>query len=98
MQLHVVSAKTYVLVWFVLIILTVITVWIAEFDFGKLNTVVAMSVAGLKAFLVASIFMGLKYSSGLTKVWAVTGIIFLIIMFGLTMGDYVSRWFTVQGW
>ena len=55
-------------------------------------------VAGLKAFLVISIFMGVRYNTPLTKVVVVAGFFWLLIMFGLTMGDYISRpWIGIPG-
>jgi len=35
--------------------------------------------------------MHVKYSSRLTKLVVVSGVFFLIVLFGLTMADYASR-------
>ncbi len=104
---HIITpVRTYVLVWVALIILTFATVYVARIDFGHsfgpqwefINTVVAMGVAITKASLVVLIFMGVRYNTPLTKVVVVSGFIWLIIMFGLTMGDYMSRaWLGVPG-
>jgi cytochrome c oxidase subunit IV len=104
---HIITpVRTYVLVWVALIVLTFATVYVARIDFGHsfgprwefINTVVAMGVAIIKASLVVLIFMGVRYNTPLTKVVVVSGFIWLLIMFGLTMGDYMSRaWLGVPG-
>lgn len=104
---HVITpVLSYVLVWLTLIILTLATVYVARIDFGHsfgpnyafINTVVAMGVAVTKASLVVLIFMGVRYNTPLTKVVVLSGFFWLIIMFGLTMGDYASRaWMGVPG-
>ena len=48
---------------------TAITVAVAFVDLGPLNTVVALTIAILKATLVVLFFMHVKYSTRLT--WAV---------------------------
>src|SRR4029453_63207 len=97
---------TYVLVWVTLIVLTIATVYVARIDFchsfgsqwAFINTVVAMGVAITKASLVVLIFMGVRYNTPLTKVVVLSGFFWLLIMFGLTMGDYMSRsWLGVPG-
>jgi hypothetical protein len=42
--------------------------------------------------------MGLRYNTPLTKVVAVAGLFWLMIMFGLSMSDYLTRgWMGVPG-
>jgi cytochrome c oxidase subunit 4 len=83
--------RTYVAVFVALIVLTVITYVVATFDFGLLNTPIALAVAGAKAALVVLIFMGVRYNTPLTKTAVVTGLFFLLIMFALTLNDYLTR-------
>ena len=63
----------------------------ATIDFGVLNTPIALAVALLKASLVVIYFMGLRYNTPLTKVVAVAGFFWLVILFGLTLNDYLTR-------
>ena len=47
---HEIGPKTLIIVWVVLTILTVVTVYIAAVDFGRaLNIIVAMVIASVKA-------------------------------------------------
>jgi cytochrome c oxidase subunit 4 len=96
---HVVTpVRTYVTVFVMLLMFTGITYWVAQHDYGSLNTPIALGVAVFKASLVIIYFMGVRYNTPLTKVVVVAGFFWLLIMFGLTMGDYVSRsWLGVPG-
>ena len=50
-----------------------------------------MSIACTKGLLVVLYFMHVKYSSKLTWVFAGSGVLWLLILFALTLSDYVSR-------
>ena len=90
--------RTYVTVFVALLVLTATTVWVAQHDFGAFNTPVALGVAAFKASLVVIYFMGVRHNTPLTKVVVISGFFWLLILFGLTMGDYVSRsWLGVPG-
>ena len=99
MSEHVITpVKTYVATFGALLILTAITYLVATQDFGWLNTPIALAVAFLKATLVVIYFMGLRYNTPLTKTVAVGGFFWLIILFGITMTDYLTRtWIGVPG-
>ncbi|MCR4375022.1 MAG: cytochrome C oxidase subunit IV family protein, partial [Acidobacteria bacterium] len=88
---HISSKGLYYTVFLSLIALTVITVVVARVDLGAFNTPIALGVAGVKATLVILFFMGVKYNTPLTKVVAASGFVWLIILFGMTMGDYLTR-------
>jgi cytochrome c oxidase subunit 4 len=71
---------------------------VATQDYGAWNTPIALAVAFFKASLVIIYFMGVRYNTPLTKAVVVSGFFWLIILFGMTMGDYVSRaWLGVPG-
>jgi cytochrome c oxidase subunit 4 len=94
----IVPVRTYGAVFAALLVLTALTYIVATFDFGLLNTPIALAVAGLKAFLVISIFMGVRYNTPLTKVVVLAGFFWLLIMFVLTLNDYLTRgWLGVAG-
>jgi cytochrome c oxidase subunit IV len=88
---HVSSKSLYYTIFATLIVLTGVTVAIARMDFGAMNTPIALAIAGFKATLVILFFMGVKYNTPLTKVVAASGFVWLIILFGITMGDYLTR-------
>ena len=87
---HVQPVSLYFAVWFALVMLLVLTVGVAFINLGPLNNAVALGIAVFKALLVILFFMGTRYSSRLTWLWAGAGFAFLIIML-MTVGDYVTR-------
>ena len=94
---HVVSGKLYWLIWFALIVGTVLTALVARVDLGiyygiDANTVVALFIATCKASLVVLIFMHVKYTSEkMTKVILISAVFWLILLLVLSLTDYASR-------
>jgi cytochrome c oxidase subunit 4 len=88
---HVVPVKTYLAVFGALMVFTAITVVVAFFDLGVLNNVVMLGIAITKATLVVMYFMHVRYSTRLIPLVAAGGFFWLLIMFGITMSDYLSR-------
>jgi cytochrome c oxidase subunit 4 len=88
---YIVPKRTYYLVFATLIFCTYLTVQIAFFDLGPLNTVAALVIAAIKATLVVLFFMHVKYSSRLTRAVVVGALVWLSILLVLTMGDYLTR-------
>lgn len=91
MSEHIVSKATYYRTFGALLVLTALTTAVAFVNLHSLNIVVALLIAGLKAGLVITFFMHVKYSSRLTKMWVAVGFIWLFIMLAITMTDYLSR-------
>ncbi len=88
---HVVPLKVYLTIFGLLLFGTALTVAVAFQDLGPLNTVAALAIAGGKALLVVLWFMHVKYSSRLTWVFAAAGVAWLVLMIGLTMADFETR-------
>jgi cytochrome c oxidase subunit 4 len=88
---HVTSVKLYVAVFVALLVLTFVTVLVAEMDLGRANDVVALTIAVTKALLVLIFFMHLRYSTRLTVLTALAGFFWLAILIVLTLNDYVTR-------
>jgi len=88
---HIVSPKLYVVIFFSLMVFTLLTVFAATRDFGRWNIVIALVIATIKASLVILFFMHGKYSARRTKLVIVAGFFWLAIMLGLTLADYSTR-------
>lgn len=95
MSEHIVSAKIYVVIFAALLVMTGITYWAALLDLGRLNVIVALTIATIKGVLVVLYFMHVRHSSRLTWVIVVSGFFWLAIMIALTMSDYLTR---PEGW
>ncbi len=91
MEHVVVRPRTYFAVYIALVLLTGLTTAVAFFDLGLANPVVALSIAILKATLVALFFMHLKYGSRLTWVIAGAALFWLMILLLLILSDYATR-------
>jgi len=84
--------RVYVGVFVALLFLTFVTVWIAGFDFGSFNMVVAMAVAVTKASLVVLYFMNLKHDHDrLNGFVFALGLFFLVVFIAPTMWDAFTR-------
>ena len=88
---HVASTKLYYGVFLALIVGTILTYLAALVDFGFFNNVVMLAIAVTKMLLVMLFFMGVRWNSRLTWVVAGSGFFFLLIMFTITMSDYLTR-------
>jgi cytochrome c oxidase subunit 4 len=84
--------KTYITIWIALLVGTALTVYASGLDLGRFNAAVALTIATIKATLVALFFMHVKGASEkLTKMVVISAIFFLLILLGLSMADYATR-------
>jgi cytochrome c oxidase subunit 4 len=94
-----VPRQLYYRVFLALLGLTLLTAAVAFADLGPLNTVIALTIAVVKALLVLLYFMHLRYSSGLTWIVLGAGMFWLILLLTITLSDYLTRnWLPVAGW
>ena len=88
---HITPVWQYVLVFFLLLVGTGLTVAASLFDMGWANTPVAMTIAIGKALLVLLVFMELRHSTRMTALTAIAGFFWLVLMISAIMMDYWSR-------
>jgi cytochrome c oxidase subunit IV len=88
---HIVSPKTYVVIFGSLMLGTYITYKAAYVDLGKFNIVIALAIATIKATLVVLYFMHARYSPKRTQLVIVCSVFWLAIMLALTLADYDTR-------
>lgn len=91
MEHPVIPPKTYLLVFAALLALLALTVGLAYIDLGFFNLIAALTIASVKALLVILYFMHVRYSSDLAKIFAAAGFLWLFLLLGLTLTDYISR-------
>jgi cytochrome c oxidase subunit 4 len=94
---HVLPLRVYFAVFLALMAGTALTVWSAFRDMGGLNVTVALVIAGVKSLLVILYFMHVRYAPRLIWVFAIGAFLWLMILFGFTLSDYVTRPI-VPGW
>src|ERR1700747_841807 len=88
---HIVSPKTYGMIFGALLIGTAITVAASYLELGIFNPIVALAIACTKAVLVILFFMHVKYSSRLTKLTVAAGFFTFFVLITMAMTDYISR-------
>src|SRR5439155_24752788 len=94
---HIVSSKLDFLLFFGLIVGTVVTALVARVDLGTYhgidaNTVVDLFIATCKAALVVLIFMHVKYTSEkMSKAFLMAAVFWLFLLLVLSLTDYSSR-------
>ncbi|HYG99979.1 MAG TPA: cytochrome C oxidase subunit IV family protein [Terriglobales bacterium] len=95
----IVSRRIYFIIFFALMVFTVITAAVSYIDLGAWSGVVAVGIASTKALLVALFFMHLRYDhQKIVWIVAISGFFWLGILFVLTATDYATRNFlTVPG-
>jgi cytochrome c oxidase subunit 4 len=96
MHVPVPKVSILVAVWGTLIVLTAVTTLVSHLELGVFNIVVALLIAVIKASIVAWIFMGVRFTTSLTKLFVVAGLVWLSILILLTYSDYSSRGWTYQ--
>ena len=88
---HIISLSTYMIVFSLLIVMTVVTVWSAQYDFGSFNIVLALIIASFKSSLVLLFFMHLYYDNKINLALILGSVLFLALFIGLTMIDVTRR-------
>ncbi len=88
---HIVTYKTFAIVWGILLALTGITVWVAQYNLGALNIWVALTIASLKSGLVVAFFMHMKYEQPLFKLSLIATLVILAIFIGFNFFDVLYR-------
>ena len=90
-QRHILPLNLYLAVGSALLVLTVITVAVAQMDFGQMNLLIAMGIAVIKATLVAMFFMHLKYDNKIYMLVFSGSLLFLGVFIIFTMFDTLRR-------
>jgi cytochrome c oxidase subunit IV len=88
---HVAPKSMYYWIFALLMVGTALTVLVAFYDLGPLNNVLMLGIAMTKAMLVILYFMHVRWATRLTWVVAASGFVWLLILFGITMTDYLTR-------
>jgi|HubBroStandDraft_5_1064220.scaffolds.fasta_scaffold777218_2 cytochrome c oxidase subunit 4 len=95
---HIDSVATYAMVFLALIVATVLTTAVAFVDLGPFSVVVALAIAVCKMLLVVLFFMHIRHSAMLTRLVLVGGVLWFLILMGMTYTDFGSRtWMGVPG-
>jgi cytochrome c oxidase subunit 4 len=78
-------------VWLALLILLGLTYGASYLHWGIWTSFISFTIAAIKTALIALFYMHLKKERGMTRIFAIAGIAWLMILFSLTLSDYISR-------
>ncbi len=84
-------ALRYAGIWLLLLLLLGATAATAFIQLKGTGAILHLGVAGLQVVLVWLLFMDLRRSSGVVRLCAVTGLLWLSFMFALAFSDYFTR-------
>ena len=99
MSEHIVPVRVYITIFLVLLVGTALTVAAAFVDFKLpyINTIVALTIATIKATFVVLYFMHVRYSSRLIWVILAAALFWMALLFAFTFSDYLTRdWISIQ--
>lgn len=78
-------------VWLAVIVLLGVSLGTSYIPMGGYNSVVAVTIAFVQAALVWTFFMRLRWSGLLVRLIAVVGLIWFLLLLGLSLTDYLTR-------
>jgi cytochrome c oxidase subunit 4 len=94
----IVAVRASMAVCAMLVVLTVLTIVLAQIDLHGWNTAVALAIAAAQASLSAVFFMHLRWSQPMTRLVALAALLWLGILVVGTMDDVLTRgWLPVPG-
>jgi cytochrome c oxidase subunit 4 len=90
-HVHASSFQLFLRVYVTLCFLTIITVAASRVDFGPMNMAIAVLIASIKAGLVVTFFMHLKWDTAMNNIAFLGSLIFLSLLFLFTLVDFTTR-------
>lgn len=92
------ATRTLLIVGGTLILLTLLTIALSYVNLGPLHVPVALGIAMIKAGFIASVFMELKFAAPVERLVAGAALVWLAILIGGTLDDYLTRgWLATAG-
>jgi cytochrome c oxidase subunit 4 len=88
---HITSYRANGWVLIALLVLTVITITVTWIDLSALTVAVALLIASVKAYIVLTYFMHLKFETSLFRVFVGMVLLIYVLVIGLTLSDYIFR-------
>jgi cytochrome c oxidase subunit 4 len=79
------------LIWIALMLLLTLSLVLAYIPMGAFTTISGILIAFIKAGFVILLFMELADATGLVRLAALAGAVFLSVLFALTLADVLAR-------
>lgn len=78
-------------VWLLVIALLGLSTGTACIPLGRFNSIVCVTIGFIQALLVWTFFMRLRWSGLLVRLIAVMGLLWILLLLGLSLTDYLTR-------
>lgn len=88
---HIVPFRVHLIVLIALISLTMVSVEITRIELGTLTVTAALFIAGIKAALVLTYFMHLKFDNSIYRIMLIGVILLIGVVIFVTFLDYLYR-------
>ena len=94
---HLLSIKIYWFIFFLLVILTGLTIVFNQIDFGSMSILITLLIATCKAALVLSIFMHLWFDNKIFVFMLISSLLLILVLITFSLLDINTRsWFDQQ--
>ena len=84
-------AAPLVIAWIALVLLVGVNLGVAYLPLGAASPAIALAIAAVQVILVVLVLMKLGRAAPLTRLFAVAGLFWLLILFGLSGVDFLTR-------
>ncbi|MCX6306138.1 MAG: cytochrome C oxidase subunit IV family protein [Bacteroidetes bacterium] len=88
---HITPYRAHAWVLITLLALTFLTITVTWIDLSALTVLVAMLIASVKAYIVLTYFMHLKFESSLFRVFVIMVLAIYVLVILFTLSDYLFR-------
>ena len=88
---HITPYRTYAWVLIALLAFTFLTITVTWIDLSALTVFVALTIATIKAGVVLTYFMHLKFESSLFRVFVIMVLAIYVLVILFTLSDYLFR-------
>lgn len=78
-------------IWLAVVALLGVSLGTSYIPMGLGNSIVCVAIAFIQAFLVWTFFMRLRGSGILVRLIAVVGLLWILLLLGLSLTDYLTR-------
>ncbi len=85
------TVMSFTLVWVAQMILIFVSLGSAYVPMGPFNLVSNLGMSFVQMLLGALFFMHLKGASPLIRLFSAVGLVWLLLMFGLSLADFLTR-------
>lgn len=85
------STLRLIAVWLAVIALLGVSTGIAYIPMGRFNSIVCVTIGFIQALLVWTFFMRLRWSGLLVRLIAAMGLLWILLLLGLSLTDYLTR-------